>query len=194
MNQLQIDSLRDLAIAHLPRANADREQINRYGGTHADFHRRLAVTAVMVRAKAGTTAVEYAAANVLETVSLLSGEHDEALSHPIRTGLLQKLTRDAQELCALTGKVVSWLDALPATPVPEREEESPAPAALTPLPSIAGRFLSTKEAAEVLGYKEQTLRQWASNEAGPIRPVKKVGRHNRWAGDEILALMAKKLA
>jgi hypothetical protein len=58
MNQLQIDSLRDLAIEYLPRAQTDREQIKKVGGTFADFYRRLAFTSVMVRSNAGITAVE----------------------------------------------------------------------------------------------------------------------------------------
>lgn len=193
MNQLQIDSLRDLAIEHLPRAQADREQIKRYGGSHADLYRKLAVTAVVVRAKAGTLAIEFAAANVLDTVTLLCLEREEPLLSSTRIELMYRLTKDAKELCALTGKTIAWLDLLATPPEPAPPEEVEEATAQSP-PSfpLAGRLLSTREAAQVLGYAPQTLRKWASDESGPIRPIKKAGAHNRWSGDEILALMASK--
>lgn len=192
MNQLQIESLRDIAISHLPRAEADREQARRFGSTHADFYRALAVTSVSMRSKSATTACEYAAANVLETICLLCGELETPLSKTVRTTLLEKLVRDAKELCTLTGDVVTWLDSLPALPPAAQEEEAPAPATAQATTSIAGRFLSTREAAQELGVAEQTLRRWASEESGPIRPSAKVGGTLRWSGEEILKLLKQR--
>jgi hypothetical protein len=189
MNQTQIDYLREFAIDNLPRAQADRAQVNRYGGTHADLNIKLAGTATMVRGKAGTTAIEFAAANVLETVAILQAEREPPLSKPDRVKLHERLTTDAKELCILTDKSLSWLDAMPSTPEPE--DEPPAPAIQIPLPSIAGRWLSTEEAAEVMGFAVQTLRMWSSTETGPIRPTK-INRRLKWSGDEILALLSRK--
>jgi hypothetical protein len=190
MNQSQIDSLRDLAIEHLPRAQADRAQVVRYGGTHTYLYSRLAVTSVMVRSTPGTTALACAAANVLEAVSLLCMPREEALTRKQREDTLGKLATAANDLCALTGTVLPWLASVPSTPAPE--EEALEPVRQQPLPAIAGQFLTTKQAAKTLGLAEQTLRGWASTETGPIRPCSKVGRHNRWSGDEILALLSGK--
>ena len=38
------------------------------------------------------------------------------------------------------------------------------------------RVVGTRKAAEVLGLKPQTLRLWACNGYGPLRPVKVGGR------------------
>lgn len=187
MTPAQIDSLRDLAIAHLPRAQSDRAQAQRYGGSASDFYRRLAVTAAMVRGTAGSTAIECASAKVLEAVCLLSLNRDEPLTTTQRAATLDNLVAAANELCALSGSVVTWLADRPVTPEPIEEAAKPLP--VQSAPAIAGRFLTTKEAAKALGVAEQTLRGWASQEGGPIRPSGKVGRHNRWSGDEILALL-----
>ena len=176
MTPTQIDFLRDFAIDNLPRAKSDREQTSRLGG---NLYEKLAFTATMVRSKAGTTATEFAAATMLESVCLLQ----RVLLPKQRSDTLHNLTSAANDLCLHTGKVISWLGEV-APPPPEPKPEQSA----KPLPAIAGRWLSTKEAAAFLGFKEQTLRQWASNESGPLRP-KKVARHLKWAGDDILAVL-----
>lgn len=191
MNTLQIDSLRDMAIDYLARARADRETAT----THADLYRRLYVTSVMMRGKPGTTAVEYAACNVLETVSLLRTAHDEPLTTQKRASLMSQLAAEVRELCTLTERTApAWLADVPAEPVKAEIDDRPTPAPIAlPAPTIAGRLLSTKEAAAVLGYKEQTLRQWASTESGPIRPLRNGQRSKLlWSGDEIQRLMSRK--
>lgn len=195
MNQLQIDSLRDFAIEHLPRAKADREQVNRFGLSHEALYIRLAGITVSVRAKASTTAIEFAAANVLDCVSMLCLVQEPPLTTSQRTNVLGRLAKEAKELCSLTGKTIAWLDAVPASPEPEEpEDKTPAPAApiQNQIPSIAGRFLTTAEAAKALGIAEQTMRKWASTETGPVRPSSKVGKTHRWSGDEILAHLRRK--
>ena len=177
MTPAQIDFLRDFAIDNLPRAKSDREQANRFGG---DLYSKLAFTATMSRSKSGTTATEFTAATVLESVCLLK----QPLSVKQRSDTLHNLTSAANDLCLHTGKIIPWLAS--AALEPEPPELPPAPA--LPLPSIAGRWLSTEEAAQALGFAAQTLRQWASTESGPIRP-NKVARRLKWSGDAILEVL-----
>ena len=179
MTPAQIDFLRDFAIDNLPRAKSDREQ-TRIGG---NFYENLAFTATMVRSKSGTTATEFAAASVLESVCLLQ----RPLSAEQRADTLHNLTDAANQLCLHTGKTIAWLGEV-APPEPE-----PQPAIHQPLPPIAGRRLSTAEAAQALGFEEQTLRQWASNETGPISSTL-VGRRRKWSGDEILEVLKGRAA
>ncbi|MCP3713872.1 helix-turn-helix domain-containing protein [Paraburkholderia sp. CNPSo 3281] len=51
------------------------------------------------------------------------------------------------------------------------------------------RGLTTSEAAVALGLQPQTLRKWASQESGPIRPVR-VGRRLAWSAADVRALLA----
>lgn len=180
MTPAQIDFLRDFAVDNLPRAQADREQINRYGGNLYD---RLAHSSVAVRGRQGATATEHAAASVLESVCLL--RRQPPLFPKQRTDTLHHLTSAAHALCLHTGKTVSWL-AEAAQPEPEQQEPPPAPA--RPMPPIAGRWLSTEEAAKWLGVQPQTMRSWSSKQTGPIQPTK-MGRALRWSGDAILAVL-----
>lgn len=180
MTPAQIDFLRDFAIDNLPRAKLVRANISRTGGNLYD---QLAFSSVMALANPGTTAAEHAAASVLESVCLLRRQQSPLFPNQ-RADKLHHLTAAAHALCLHTGKTITWLgEAAPPEPA---QEQPPAPA--KPLPSIAGRWLSTKEAAGALGFAEQTLRSWASTETGPIRPTR-AGRALRWSGDSILALL-----
>lgn len=49
-------------------------------------------------------------------------------------------------------------------------------------------ILTTKEAATVLRRRPNTLRQWACQHRGPLKPVKLYNRLG-WRKDEILALL-----
>jgi hypothetical protein len=192
MNQLQIEHLRDFAIEYLPRAQTDRQQARQYGLTEADFQRRLAFSAVMVGGQGGATAVERAAASVLVTVSLLCSEREQPLSRAEVSGQVEILISQARELCTLTGKTILWLDSVPTLPTPAQEDEPPAPATQKLPQPIAGRILSTREAAQALGVKESTLRTWACQQKGALLPCGKVGRQNRYSGDEILEIVMSK--
>jgi hypothetical protein len=57
-------------------------------------------------------------------------------------------------------------------------------------PKLAGvpETLTTAEAAVALNRKPQTLRMWACNENGPIRPVRVHGRL-AWPANQISALL-----
>lgn len=187
MRQIQIEALRDFAIDHLPRAQADRAQHSRLGGSEADFYRKLAVTSVMVQAKPETPAIQLAAARMLSTVSLLCSEREEPLTTTKRTDLLCRLTSEANELCGLTGKELPWLASAPTTPAPADAKRDEVLVQAT-TDSIAGKFLTTEQTAEVLGVMPATLRAWAREQRGPIQPIK-VGRHYRYKGNEVLALL-----
>ena len=178
MTPVQVDFLRDFAIDNLPRAQVDRLHVSRLGGT--DLYSKLAFTAVMARGRAGTTATEYAAASVLESVCLLQ----RPLSTKERADTLHNLTSAANDLCLHIRKTIPWL----ASAALEQEPPELPPAPALPLPSIAGRSLTTAEAAQALGFAPQTLRQWNSSESGPIRPIK-VARRLRWSGDDILKVL-----
>lgn len=45
-------------------------------------------------------------------------------------------------------------------------------------------LLTTREAARLLGYAEQTLRKWALYENGPINPIRH-GRTLRWSKADV---------
>ena len=57
-------------------------------------------------------------------------------------------------------------------------------------PKLAGvpETLTTAEAAVALNRKPQTLRMWACNENGPIRPVRVHGRL-AWPANQIAILL-----
>lgn len=199
MNDLQIDHLRDIAIDNLPRARTIRDKAHLVGG-RGDYYRALAYVAIMDRTKATTRAEEFAAANVLEIVCWLRfDDWDEPISSSKRKELLTDLVSRAKELCMLTGYTIPWLEDLPSAPQePEKKEEEQSSPPQQPVRPIAGRSLSTKEAAEALGYAEQTLREWRSDQTGPVgegrlKPFRLNGNGRlRWSGDEILALLKRK--
>ena len=184
MTPTQIDYLRDLAIDNLPRAKADRDQINRYGGNTDSFYLKLTYTSTMVLSKAGTTAIEFAAARMLESVCLLQ----LTLSKTQRADTLHNLTEAANNLCLHLDLTIVWLAA---SPLPEVQPAAAQPTATPALSlSIAGTWLSTKQAALVLGVSEQTMRRWASQQSGSIQPDSQLsGRHHRWSGDKILEVL-----
>ncbi|EMC7872465.1 MULTISPECIES: helix-turn-helix domain-containing protein [Acinetobacter calcoaceticus/baumannii complex] len=46
-------------------------------------------------------------------------------------------------------------------------------------------LLTTKQAAELLGIQQQTMRRWAIYENGPLIPIR-YGRFIRWSKKELL--------
>ena len=201
MESIQLDALRDLAIDHLPQAQVRREQAKQWGSSHNEFNMALAHTAVSVRAKAGTTAVEYAAANLLEAVMLICCERDTKLTAAQHQATLSQVVATAKELCELTGRGIPWLDRVakeiatpPAPPVtkPTRAQVPPHTAPeeqpTTTGCIYAGRSLKTDEAAKALGREPQTLLSWSSKQNGPLQPTK-VGRLLMWSGDTICKLL-----
>ena len=182
MKPFQMDALRDFAIEHLPRAQKEREQAKRYGTYQEDYYRHLFVTSTMTLGVATLTAIERAAASLLEQVML------HCLGHGY-IGIESHIVEIANELRILTGTAIPWLDSLPAPAAPP-QCEPPAPALPAKQSTLEpGQFLTTAEAAEALKRKTNTLLKWAMNENGPINPVSKVGREHRWLSDHVIAVL-----
>jgi hypothetical protein len=184
----QIDWLRDLAIQHLPRAQADRNQSSRFGLTEDMLYAKLYVTCVMVRGKAGVPVLEATAAEVLESVAIL--RRPEPIEAGERAALLRRLMERGAALRKLTGTMTLDAGDEEHEPVPVPVAEPSHGVAPVAASSIAGRHLTTKEAAAYLHVAEQTMRAWASQDRGPIRPSR-AGRKLLWSGDELLAHLAK---
>lgn len=62
------------------------------------------------------------------------------------------------------------------------------PPAADAIQSTDRPFLTTQEAARLLGRRPQTLRGWASSEQGLLRPHR-IGRRLMWPTTEIRALL-----
>lgn len=62
------------------------------------------------------------------------------------------------------------------------------PHGLTALADETRATLPTREAAQHLHRKEQTLRGWACNESGPLRPIRVNGRL-AWSVEQIKKLV-----
>lgn len=60
---------------------------------------------------------------------------------------------------------------------------------MTPLALEVRTTIDTKTAAFHLNRRPQTLRAWASNEKGPVRPIR-IGGRLAWPVEEIRALLA----
>ena len=187
MKQIQIEALRDFAIAFLPRAQSFMRQFSRFGGTEAELYGQLTAISVRLQGKPETPAIETAAARVLLTVALLRTKHEAPLTKTQRADLLSALTVEAHDLCGLTGKQVPWLDSAQAIlPAENEKEEAPDH---PPTQSIEGKLLTTDQVAEILGVKPTTLTDWARKQKGVILPTSKIGRQYRYSGDEVLALV-----
>jgi hypothetical protein len=79
---------------------------------------------------------------------------------------------------------------------PTRKRSEPlSPTELQQLLQVTGIELSvqTKQGAALLGVAEQTMRRWASEGSGPIRPTR-VGNRLRWAVSDIKRLLAGETA
>lgn len=191
MKRIQIEALRDAAIAALPRAQSFRQKFSRFGSTEEAFYGQLTAISVSVQGNPVTPAIETAAARVLLTVSLLLTKREEALTKPQRADLIAQLRSEAHELCETTGIRLPWLNAMQVPPDEEEQQEAPAPPP-APTLSIEGKLLTTDQVAEILSVKPATVTTWARKQKGPILPASRVGREYRFSGDEVLALMQSK--
>lgn len=190
MKPHELDALRDLAIENLASAKREQEQSKRYGLSRDDYYRRLFVASVQTQASPFSSAIERQAASLLEQLMLfaLGNAYD---------GIESRIVEGTRALLSLTGTSISWLpmappetslSLVPASLSPHAlEEEATGGSDLLK----AGRLLTTKEAAEVLRKKPNTLRTWSSTQKGPIEPVK-VDRELRWRSDDIIELLQPK--
>lgn len=191
MDQIYLDALRDIAIEHIARAQQDRTQAIQYGQSRNTFHLSLAHTALSTLSKGGTTAVEYAAACLLNSVIVLSIEPDKKITEKQHNAMVFRVIESAKELCTLTGKDIQWLDSTSedlSEPETSIEVPTPHPAIKPPVNLSPGTILTTEEAARFLKRKPQTLRSWASKENGPLSPIRN-GRSLAWPSNEIIRLM-----
>lgn len=202
MERIKLTALRDFAIEHFPRAQLTRSQ------SHAnddDYHRALFGMAVLTLTNPKASAVEQTAAQLLKVAAslLVAWDGYRSMSPHIQNENDEQAMANALELSSLTGISLPFLSAPtptdrpalpiePATPQPEvapshsREQTIGLPA-LTP-----GRMLTTKEAADYLRLKPQTLHKWSSSGDGPITPVKVGNRPLRWPSTDILRIMEGK--
>lgn len=201
MEHIKLTALRDFAIEYIPRAQHTR------GQSHAnvdDYHRALYGVAVLTLAAPKSSAVEQTAAQLLQVVTSLLVAWDEFRS---MTPQVQKENDDeamsnALELSTLTGISLPFLSAPAPTDRPTLPDEpeqqsrlasSHNPEQTTDLPPLKpGLMLTTREAADYLKMKPQTLHKWSSSGTGPVTPVKIGKRPLRWPSTDILQIMEGK--
>jgi hypothetical protein len=192
METIKLTALRDFAVDHLPRAQRVRDQKH---ASQDDFHYALYGAAVLAQASATASAVEQAAAHLLQlTMSLsINWEADKRPSAKQRYELGHQAIAAATDLCTLTGTSLPWLaDAMqhePPPPAPPEAEALPVPPlrALGQAPLVPGIWLTTHEAAAYLKHHPQTLFNWASDGTGPLQPTR-TGRRLYWQSDDLIRI------
>lgn len=188
MDALKLTALRDFAIGHFPRA----QRVSTGLPPH-QYQRALYGSTALVSPNA--PAIELAAARLLQSVMSLLIDWGDEVDYPADARALttRRMVLEAQDLCTLTGTEIDWLPRageLGALEVePELEvEQSPPPSPVPPTLILQpGPTQTTAVAARYLGVAEQTMRSWASNDDGPLRPIKK-GPFNAWPTDELIRL------
>lgn len=191
MQPLYLDALRDIAIEHIPKAQAAIIQAK---GSPRDYLcLSLYGTTVSVLATAATPAIEQAAAQLLQYVMQLSIAWDDKLTTAERKRVEGYAIVAANELCTLTERTIPWLPAALVEAPEPKAPQAPAPT-IQAAPPIAlpspGTMLTTDAAAQLLNVKPQTMRSWASKQTGPrsLRIVK-AGRSNTYYADDVLRIM-----
>lgn len=191
MKQLYLDALRDIAIEHIPKAQAALLQAK---GRPKDYLcLSLYGTTVSVLATAATPAKEQAAARLLQYVMQLSFSGDDnKLTAVERKRVEGYAIAAAHELCTLTERTIPWL---PAALAEAPEPEAPPAPTIQAAPQITlpppGINLTTQEAARLLNRADQTLRGWASKDSGPLRPIRCGTKRLAWSSDDIRKLIEK---
>lgn len=194
MKQLHLNALRDIAIEFIPAARGLHSSRR---SSYDDVSIRLFTIAFLSLHKPTASALELAAAQLLQNLMSLAIPLDEKLTPRERRNFETWSIEAAHELFELTERVTpTWLPP-PVTVEPEREEESQPPVAEeshATKPQLSrpaqGINLTTAQAALFLNRKPQTLRTWASKDIGPLRPIRSGGKLS-WASDEVLSLMNK---
>lgn len=192
MKQLYLDALRDIAIEHIPKA---RKLHSLKGMSHYDVCAWLYTVAFLTFGRPTTSALERAAAQLLQHLMALAIPLDEKLTPQQRMKYERWSIEAAHDLFELEGKEApAWLPpASPQAPEPD-EEATPAaaPQAQATKPQLVrpapGINLTTAQAASLLNRAEQTLRVWSSKDNGPIRPTSG-GTKLAWSSDDVIRLM-----
>lgn len=181
---MKLTALRDFAIQHFPRAQTVKTSL-----PAGDYQRTLYGFAALASANAPAT--EMVAAHLLQTVMRLQIEWpEEGKLSPYQRQLVEhEAVEAAAELCDLTGTALPWLASALAAPVRASAPipaPEPAPAPERPLLQ-PGVNQTTEYAARYLDVTEQCMRVWASEDSGPLRPIKK-GRRLGWPTAELVRL------
>ena len=188
MEQLKLMALRDLAIEHLPRAQKIRTQSKLL--SEDQYH--YALYGATLNLGSGVSASEIAAADLLRSVLrlLIDWPEGDKLIARQRQLLEEQVISEAATLSMLTSSPIPWLPTAPAELVATSLEREPQPQPAQPSKRLPqeGELLSTRQAAELLGISEQYMRVWASEDNGPIRPIKG-GSRNKWLSTDVLRLM-----
>ena len=196
MKQLYLDALRDIAIEYIPQAKLIHVKT---GQSRNNLSWELLSTAFLVQLAATASAKEQAAAALLNHLMALSVIWDE--DHQKLTKSERRLTELAAISAAHTLYTLiekqppAWLppeslESEQANPVEETPKIKPStnePSRTLPQP---GTMIGTKETADLLKVKEQTLRSWVSKGSGPEGlSMVKAGRKNTYRTDDVLKLM-----
>jgi hypothetical protein len=188
METIKLTALRDFAVDHLPRAQQTRSQKHQ---SQDGYHYALYGIATLAQSSATAPAVEQAAARLLHLTMNLSinWEPENQPSARQRHDLSYQAIAAATDLCTLTGTSLSWLaDAMKQEAPPPAPPPDPSAQPSSTLPSLTpGISLSTKQAAEYLKVKEQTLHKWASEQSGPLQPTRS-NRRLYWQSDDIIRI------
>ncbi len=195
MEHIKLIALRDFAVEHMPRA----QKVSRL--MPADqYHTTLYGLTALVSPTA--TAAQQAAAELLQTVLslLIEWGDDVKLTADDRRIAEAKAIQQTMELCALTGLTIAWLPTLPQLgeavellqptqkPLVVEATLPEAATATSPPPvQLHGETQTTRAAAAYLGVTEQTMRAWASNDNGPLVPIKQ-GTRNGWRTEDLVRL------
>lgn len=190
MEQLKLMALRDLAIEHLPRAQKTKAQSKLMSEDQYNY----ALYGATLHLGTGASATEVAASGLLRSVLglLIDWEEENKPTTKQRRLLEEQVISEAATFSTLTSSPIPWLPATPTEPVATSPEREPEPKPLPVQPSKRlpqeGELLSTRQAADLLGITEQYMRVWASEDSGPIRPIKG-GTRNKWSATDVLRLM-----
>jgi hypothetical protein len=196
METIKLTALRDFAVEHLARARQVRDQKH---ATQEDFHYALYGSAILAQASATASAVDLAAARLLQlTMSLwINWEADVQPTARQRHELAHQTIAAATDLCTLTSRTLPWLanamthEPPPPAPVEPEALSVPPLRALGLAPLVPGIALTTKEAAAYLKHHPQTLLNWASNGNGPLQPTR-TGRRLYWQSADVLRITTGK--
>lgn len=198
MEHIKLTALRDFAIEYIPRAQHTR------GQSHAnvdDYHRALYGVAVLTLAALKSSAVEQTAGQLLQVVTsiLVAWDEFQSMTPQVQKENDDQAMSNALALSTLTGIPLPFLTTptltdrptLPDEPIKQPPRLAPSDSQELP-PLKPGLMLTTREAADYLKMKPQTLHKWSSSGNGAVTPVKIGKRPLRWPSTDILRIMEGK--
>ncbi len=115
MDRIQLAQLRDVAIEYLPAAQEQREMLKKYWASETTFNNSLYLAAIRTLCKAGATAPELAAAQLLEAIVMLknydpnSPELEEFDPEDLREIAIRNIGNAVKTLAKVTGRDMEHL-------------------------------------------------------------------------------------